>query len=126
MTTRQRYESLAAQWHSSGRPSSMLLGGYSLIRLRCWAYSVGAKAEGFSELLLVFLRASEAAQHRDWLDAYFSEQEFCRGCGESYRFENVSFCTACNRTYCYRCKSNNPQAANGNIACACGNGEVVG
>lgn len=117
MTPRERYEALAQQWQA---------GGYSLIALRCWSYSTGAKAEWLSEQLREFLQASEAAQRRDWLDVYFAEQECCRGCGESYWFENVSFCTACGRTWCYRCKSGNALAANGNVACPCGSGEVVG
>jgi hypothetical protein len=126
MTPRERYESSAAAWHEGGRPASSLPGGYRLIALRCWAHSSGARNEGFSSVLQEFLDAANAAQRRDWLDAYFAEQEFCRGCGESYRFENVSFCTACGRTYCYRCKGDQPLAANGNTACACGDGEVVG
>jgi hypothetical protein len=79
---------------------SYLLNGYSLIALRCWSYSAGAKSEGTSPLLQELLHASVAAQRSNWLDAYFSEPETCRGCGESYRFESVSLCTACSRTYC--------------------------
>lgn len=126
MSTRERYESHAEQWNASGQPASALWGGYSLIALRCWSYSDGAKAEGFSETLQAFIRASEQAQNKNWLDAYFDDRESCRGCGESFRFENVSLCTACSRTYCYRCKGEGGLAANGNSACPCGNGELVG
>src|SRR4051812_22646060 len=94
MTAGEKYQRIAEQWDRDGRPASALEGGYPLITLRSWTYSEGAKAEGISDIIRAFVRASEDAQHRDWLDAYFSDQESCRGCGESYRFENVSICTA--------------------------------
>jgi len=126
MTAREKYQRIAEQWDRDGRPVSALEGGYALITLRSWTYSEGAKAEGISDMIRAFVRASEDAQHRDWLDAYFSDQESCRGCGESYRFENVSICTACGSKYCYRCKGNYGRAHNGNLACQCGSGELVG
>ena len=125
MSAHDRFESLAAQWNAKGRPKSMLVEGYSLIALRCWTYSQGAKADGMSEVLQAFVRASEKAQPEDWLDAYFSERETCDRCGESYRFENVLLCTQCSRTYCHKCMSGGPRSTNGNVACSCG-GELVG
>jgi hypothetical protein len=122
---REQFESLAREWHARGMPDSVLLEGYGLIALRCWTCSRGARAEGFSDELAAFLRASEKAQPQDWLDAYLSDRETCARCGESYRFENVSLCTHCHRTYCYKCASSSTPASNGNNACSCG-GELVG
>lgn len=126
MTAREQYQLIAEEWDKNGRPTASLKGGYSLIVLRCWTCSEGAKAEGISDIIRMYVRASEDAQSRDWLDAYFSDQETCKGCGESYRFENVSICTACHSKYCYRCSGNFGRAHNGNSACQCGNGEIVG
>ncbi|MEO8754404.1 MAG: hypothetical protein ABI624_17170 [Casimicrobiaceae bacterium] len=102
-----------------------MVEGYDLIAVRCWAYSDGAKAEGVSDNLRAFIRACEAALRDDWLDAYLSDRESCRECGESYRFENVSLCTNCSRKLCYKCVGAVPRAPNGNPACQCG-GEFVG
>lgn len=126
MTAYHRFLSQAEQWNAAGRPSNVLPGGYSLIALRCWLHSPGGKAEGVAPLLQEYKTAAEGAQRSNWLDAYFDERETCRSCGESYRFENVSFCTACSRTCCYRCINEYGRAANGNPACGCGNGELVG
>lgn len=125
MSARQQFESQARKWLAEGMPRGLLLDGYSLIALRCWSFSKGAKSEGVSEELTAFQQASEQAQPENWLDAYFAEREFCVRCGESYRFENVSLCTKCLRTWCYRCAAGCPPAANGNAACSCG-GELVG
>lgn len=126
MQTRERYERLARQWDENGRQEQDLRQDYGLIAMRCWAWSAGGKAEGPSELLRDYIKASEAVQRVDWLDAYFSEPEHCRQCGERYRFENVAVCTACSGTYCYRCAGGFAKAPNGNTACPCGNGELVG
>ena len=77
MTAYEQYQLTAEQWDRDGRPASALKGGYSLIALRCWTYSEGAKAEGVSDLIRAFVRASEDAQERDWLDAYLSDRESC-------------------------------------------------
>jgi hypothetical protein len=69
--------------------------------------------------------ASERAQPKDWLDEVLDERGSCRGCGESYRAENLAVCTRCHDTYCYRCARLGGTAANGNAACRCG-GEIVG
>jgi hypothetical protein len=126
MSSCERYELLAEQWRASGPTEFALLEGYRLIALRCWTYSEGGKSDGISDLLRAFVRACEQAQPDGWLDAYFAERESCKTCGERYRFENVSLCTACSRTYCYRCREQRPRAPNGNPACPCGNGELVG
>lgn len=125
MAARDLFESLAARWDDAGRPDSMLVDGYDLIALRSWTFSRGAAVDGMSELLQAFVRASEKAQPEDWLDAYLSERETCRRCGESYRLENIMLCTQCDRTYCHKCMADEHRAANGNIACVCG-GELVG
>jgi hypothetical protein len=126
MTAKERYEARAQQWAADGRTAKGLSDGYALIALRSWAWSAGAKSEGVSDLLQEFIRASEAVQRSNWLDAYFDDRESCSGCGESYRFENVAQCTACSRMHCYKCSSGLVRAANGNTACSCGNGELVG
>jgi ribosomal protein S27AE len=125
MSARQHFESIARRWSTAGKPNSMLVDGYRLIALRGWTYSPGGKTEGVSEELAAFVRASEAAQPEKWLDAYLSQRETCSRCGESYRFENVSLCTHCHRTYCYKCASSSARAPNGNATCSCG-GELVG
>lgn len=126
MSTHQRYLAQAASWDADGRPAAGLPGGYRLIALRCWIGSTGARAEGVEPVLHAYLRAAVDAQATGWLDAYFDEPEYCGNCGESYRFENVSLCTACGRKLCYRCVGIGGLAANGNHACGCGAGELVG
>lgn len=125
MNARQRFESQAERWDAAGRPAAQLADGYALIALRCWSWSAGAKRDGASLLLQAYRRASEQAQPGDWLDAWFDDRETCRGCGESFRFENVALCTHCHGTWCHRCAAGHPKAANGNAGCPCG-GELVG
>jgi len=125
MSAHTRFEALAAEWHALGWPASSLIEGYESIALRCWAYSDGAKNDGVSEHLKAFIRACEAALPVDWLDHYLSDRESCRGCGERYRFENLSLCTDCSRRVCYKCRGGASRAPNGNSACECG-GELVG
>lgn len=126
MTAKQKFEDQAQAWADAGRPAPSLASGYRLIALRSWAWSDGGKADGVSALLREFIQASEAAQPRNWLDAYFDDRENCSQCGEGYRFENVALCTSCSRKYCYKCKGTLARAVNGNQACTCGDGELVG
>ncbi len=121
----RRFEPIAQAWISEGEPPKLLLSGYALIAARCWSYSEGAKLEGMSDALRSFIKASERAQRRDWIDPYMEDRETCRTCGESYRFENISLCSECSKKYCYKCVSGCGRAPNGNPSCACG-GEVVG
>ncbi len=125
MSAAQNFESTASAWEAAGRPLSALLTGYALIRLRSWTFSEGAKVDGVSDTLRAFVKASEAALRKDWMDPYFDDRESCSTCGESYRFENVSQCTGCSRMRCFRCKGDLARALNGNLACPCG-GEIVG
>lgn len=125
MSAHLKFEALAARWDGQQRPGNLLLSGYDLIALRCWSWSDGGKADGMSDALRAFIKASNAAQHEDWLDDYMSDRETCGVCGESYKFENLSLCTGCARRYCYRCAGQCATAKNGNQACHCG-GEVVG
>lgn len=126
MSAKEQYEAQADQWAAEGRALKDLPEGYRLIALRSWAWSVGAISDGVSDLLQEFIRASEGEQRDNWLDAYFDDRENCSACGESYRFENVALCTACSRKYCYKCSSDLARAGNGNAACSCSNGELVG
>lgn len=125
ISARDRFESLATEWNARGRPSSLLLEGRLLIGLRCWSWSQGAKNEGISEALKVYLHECEAAQPKDWIDAFLIKRERCRLCGEGYKLENIMLCTHCSGTICYRCAGEATKAANGNPECPCG-GELVG
>jgi hypothetical protein len=125
MSVHDRFEALAHEWHANGRPSTLLVEGYALIALRCWTCSDGARVDGVSDTVRDFVRASEEALPGDWLDTCWSERESCGRCGETYRLENIMLCTDCAGTYCHKCGSGQPRAANGNYSCIC-SGELVG
>ena len=124
-----KYEEHAARWEASGRaPAALLTSEWQLLTLRCWLYSEGAKAQSISPLLAEFAHESFAAieaRAPDWYEALLRERDHCSGCGERYRVENLSVCTKCLNTYCFRCDAFTPLAPNGNRLHSCG-GEIVG
>jgi hypothetical protein len=59
-----------------------------------------------------------------WWDDLLNQREYCEQCGERYRLSNLSLCSKCGRTYCFRCLPYE-RAPNGNYLHHCG-GEIVG
>ncbi|WPB55841.1 hypothetical protein [Xylophilus sp. GOD-11R] len=125
-STAVRFQRAAVQWRDADRAPSLLASGRRLIALRAWLASAGARSAIIGESLREYRLASEAAQEAGWLDAWFSEPEYCVRCGERYRFENIALCTACSRCFCHSCAGRQAKAANGNPSCDCGVGELVG
>ena len=58
------------------------------------------------------------ARNPFWFEHLISERDHCSLCGESYLVDNMSLCTNCLGTYCYKCK-NFPLGPNGNPVHAC-------
>jgi len=56
------------------------------------------------------------------------DHQSCGACGETYRVENLMLCTHCTSLWCHRCIcfGKGPKHPNGNHACRCGIGELVG
>jgi len=127
--SKQHYESLAARWVESGRPAEGApLGPLGVLTLGCWLQTDGAQREGVSPLLKEFessLRQDLDRTEPGWLDRLLSQPSYCDRCSETYRLENLSLCTRCTNSYCYRCSIEFDRAPNGNIGHWCG-GELVG
>lgn len=126
MTTKSDLEAKALAWKESGQESRALLSGWSFLGAYCWQWSAGAKQEGVSADLQEYLQACfQQNGGSDGWDTLLRQRDACDRCGETYRVENLSICTRCNSSYCYRCAPIGGLSANGNRACGCG-GEVVG
>ena len=89
------YEEEARRWDESGRPVLARPDPIHAMKLYCWTGSAGAKHDGVSERLSAYLRALRdelARTDPHWYDALLSQKDYCDRCGESWRYENVSFC----------------------------------
>lgn len=125
----ERLESAAATWKEQGKASVALWKyEYPVVRAYLWVNSTGGKNEEYSEDLADFVNASFQALGDDQYSKFLAQREYCLGCGQSYRIENLCICTNCYRLYCYGCVGSRPGAgksSNGNVQCLCG-GEFVG
>lgn len=128
-TYRERLESAAANWKEQGKASAALWKYEApVVRAYLWLGSTGGRKEGYSEDLYDFVNASFQVLGDDRYSKFLAQRDYCLGCGESYRIENLCICTNCSRLYCYRCvggELNAGQCPNGNVQCTCG-GEYVG
>ncbi len=126
MSVKERFEAAAAKWVASGRSKAKLqTHDWALLQLVCWNHSPGAKKEGVSDTLADYIAASRALKPDGWYDFMLSAKDSCTRCGETYRVENLQFCTDCEGTYCYQCVGAYPKGENGNPQHGCG-GEIVG
>lgn len=123
-SAKKRYEALAAKYFETGDPQH-LLRGWALATAAWWTTSRGAEREGVSEEWRKYLEVCTKDLGKQWIAAYLDERDYCKGCGERYNSENLSYCTECFDGYCYRCKGEYGSHANSNAACRCG-GELVG
>jgi hypothetical protein len=126
--SRERYLAAATAWDQAGKPVDLLLHNkYQLFAMRCWIDSGGAQQEGIDQVVADFHDANEKhyeAKFPNWWQQLMASRENCDFCSEQYKVKNLSICTGCLGTYCYRCIDYTP-AANGNRRHACG-GEIVG
>jgi hypothetical protein len=124
--TQLRYLAAAEAWKAAGCPLELLVRNeYELLAMRCWLQSQGA--QGVEEVVEEFRDACVKNYEMDfpnWWKSLLSRREYCDRCGETYKIENLSICTGCMGTYCYKCIDNN-HAPNGNRQHGCG-GEIVG
>jgi hypothetical protein len=126
-----RYEERAAEWDKAGRDPFFLFGDpYEYVRLNLWMSTEGAQREGISPLLKDFRQASIdrllTRYAADWMDDFCMQRGFCYRCDQRYKYENLSLCTRCDKTYCPSCRWRFEKAPNGNqLHDGCG-GEIVG
>ncbi len=123
-SAKANYEELAQTYLETKDPKH-LLSGWNLALAVWWCNSKGAKSEGISKMLAAYLEVCREGLPKDWIYAYIDERGNCSFCGESYRIDNMSVCTNCKSTYCWRCVGGRTKHPNGNPACAC-DGELVG
>jgi hypothetical protein len=123
------YEEEAAKWESSGELQWAGKNEYALVKLLCWLNSTGAKKNGVSERLMRYAAAAKArfdGLGYDWYGDLLRQRDYCSGCGETFRVENLSLCTHCDAMLGYCC-SNGKRLPNGNQLCPrCDEGEIVG
>src|SRR5262245_57677343 len=97
-----QFEEAARQWDEAGRPAPENPDPVATMKLYCWVGTRGAKHDGVSARLrdyLAVLRGALSASDADWYDTLLNRRDYCDRCGETYRFENVSFCTRCSATF---------------------------
>ncbi len=125
--THQKYEDEAAKWEETGQFDYFSKGRYSFVRMHLWLDSRGARFEGVNERLQRYYWAlKEELKPESWYDDFLNERDICRECGESFSYENLSFCTFCEANYGY-CHKPGGFGTNGNPVCPlCGKGEIVG
>ena len=120
----EQFSQGARLWVEGGQsPMRLLANPYTLMALRCWAGSDGARRQGVPPALRGWLHASQQAMDREqpgWYDRLLAQREHCSCCGQTYRVENLAICTGCSALVCHRCGGNG-RAANGNEA-HCGSG----
>ena len=116
-TFRERFETRMNQWINSSKSETAV---FTLDEERMYAYlwslSKARKTEEFSEEIISFGKANIQALGNAQYDKMLRTREYCSGCGETYKLENLSICIECRNGYCYRCIRGR---------CFCG-GELVG
>lgn len=124
------FEEEARQWEACGVIAEERKFAWGLGQLRCWLHSEGAMVDGVSERLQRYYKAAAGAmakRNEGWWDELLDMRDSCSACGESFRVENLSFCThcQCGLGYCHALVGG--KAKNGNWQCPiCKQGEVVG
>lgn len=119
-------EDLAAAWVGAGRRPADLLGWWDVSVAACWRLTDGGQKEGLSGGAVEFVERSFKA-HEASYHGLLATRETCRGCDLSYRVENLSLCTHCQRLVCHRCTGELATHENGNRRCGCKwDGERVG
>lgn len=124
---RERFERQAQEWYLAGRPDELLVDSYALVTLRCWIGSDGGKQAPISTFLRAFAEESDASMPLSYAMT-LEDHQSCSACGETYRVENLMLCTHCSDFWCHRCiyGRKGPKHPNGNYACSCKVGELVG
>ena len=130
LTASMLFEEEARLWESTGEIKRSRTFSYGLGSLRLWLDSEGAEKDGVSEPLRNYYRAAAQLllqQDEDWWDNLLRVRDTCSRCGETFRVENLSFCTHCDALLGYCHARTGVKAANGNPACPiCKDGEIVG
>lgn len=125
-TMKQWIEAEAEVWENGGSRDEDLLGVWDVTVASSWRISRGGGHEGLSQRANAFVQKSFDTL-KGWYNGLLSTRDWCSRCGESYRIENLSLCTHCDRLRCYRCQDDLATHDNGNRRCTCQwGGEIVG
>lgn len=124
------FEEEARVWETTGEINHQRAFSYGLAKLRQWLDSDGATKDGVSERLRNYYQAAARLlfkKNKDWWDDLLSDRDYCSVCSETFRVENLSFCTHCTALLGYCHALTGGKAANGNPACPiCEVGEIAG
>jgi hypothetical protein len=134
MDTTQRagaqYEAMAEAWEADGFNTPEDPSQLQAASMYLWINSAGAKQEGVSQRLRKYVDALWATLNKknpNWYESQFDDHDWCKVCGERYRWENLSMCTHCSSPFCPSHGASGGTAPNGNYLCSkCGVGEIVG
>jgi hypothetical protein len=105
--TLSELRALALSWDAAGRPADMLES--NVWHVIAWGVSVSPYRRTPMPLHAVTLEyidactASLTAANPTWRDDHLFERAVCDICRERNRNENLTFCTACCCSMCYRC-----------------------
>ncbi|MEA5567630.1 hypothetical protein [Anabaena sp. UHCC 0399] len=123
---RERIKTAAQRWKDSAKSDTELFSkDYDRMLVFLWCHSRGGKTEGYSDDIAEFAQANKAAIGDDNYNKMLRTREYCDGCGERYKLENLSICVECCNLYCYRCVGQRGISSNGNYRCSC-SGDLVG
>lgn len=116
-TFRERFEAKMNEWINSEKSETAVFSGeYDRLCAYLWSHGAARKTEEFSQDIISFGKANFQAFGDDNYDKMLRQRDYCNGCCETYKLENLSICVECRNVYCYRCARN---------SCSCG-GELVG
>ncbi|HEX4231140.1 MAG TPA: hypothetical protein VHZ07_20855 [Bryobacteraceae bacterium] len=130
LTASQLLEAEAERWEKTGEIDSRRKSWDGLGALRWWLDSKGALADGISPRLRAYYficRLQMGRAYPGWVEELMRERDYCCICNETYRGENLSFCTNCTSLFGYCHSGDGGTAANGNPLCpVCRVGELAG
>ena len=116
-TFRERFEAKMTEWINSSKSETAVFPlDEDRMCAYLWAFSKARKTEEFSEEITSFGKANIQALGNAQYDKMLRTRQYCSGCSETYKLENLSICIECRNVYCYRCIRG---------SCFCG-GELVG
>lgn len=113
----ERFNAKMKEWYDSDKSSSNLFTTeYERMLAYLWACSEARKSEENIPETKEFGSANRTAIGDLNYSQLLRTRDYCCGCGETYRLENLSICVECDNLFCYRCNRRR---------CGC-SGEVVG
>ena len=126
IVSNKAYKQQAINWINNGRQDNLLIADLPLAALSCWyGFHSYVKTPDIDPVIGEYCAACKAKQPEGWYDKVLWRREYCTGCGQTYKIENMMICTKCHEVYCFPCAGQGKHDEKGYSLCRCG-GELVG